>query len=200
MSTDDRVGAPSENAEIAKKKSEMRLKMKRLRASAPDRAMQDEKLASALLSLSEVEAAKRIFLYYSVRDEADTHLAIGALLKRGKEVYLPRTEGKKMVAVRYAGDGLCCGQFGIPEPCGEILRNAPDICVLPLLAADKHFRRLGYGGGYYDRFLSEAGSQMLRIGLCYDFQIEEEVPSEAHDALLDIIVTDARVLVRDRRR
>ena len=102
-----------------------------------------------------------------------------------------------MLAVRYEGGGLRAGRFGVSEPAGEETADKPDVCILPLLAADGQFRRLGYGGGYYDRYLSRKGKNMLKIGICYDFQLVGEVPSEEHDVLLDALVTDARVIVRE---
>ena len=72
----------------------------------------------------------------------------------------------------------------------------PQVCVLPLLAADKSFRRLGYGGGFYDRWLARNGGGVFKVGVGYDFQLLDEIPAEAHDVLLDAVVTDARVLLR----
>ena len=101
-----------------------------------------------------------------------------------------------MIAVRYEGGGLCPGKFGVSEPEGEESEDKPEVCILPLLAADGQFRRLGYGGGYYDKYLSGKGKGMRKIGICYDFQLTDGLPSEDHDVLLDALVTDARILVR----
>lgn len=73
-----------------------------------------------------------------------------------------------------------------------------DVCVAPLLAADGQFRRLGYGGGYYDRYFAREGRGAFKIGICYDVQLIKTIPAEAHDARLDVIVTDKRVLRREK--
>ena len=184
------------NRAAAEKKRALRAEMKPRRASLADRGLRDSKIFENLFSCPAFADAEGVFIYCSLAEEADTRRIIRELLARGKKVYLPRTEGKEMLAVRYTGE-LRPGKFGVSEPVGEETADKPDVCVLPLLAADSRFRRLGYGGGYYDRYLSRKGKNMLKIGICYDFQLVGEVPSEEHDVLLDALVTDARVIVRE---
>lgn len=185
------------NRAAAEKKRALRAEMKARRASLADRGLRDSKIFENLFSCPAFADAEGVFIYCSLAEEADTRRIIRELLARGKKVYLPRTEGKEMLAVRYEGGGLRAGRFGVSEPAGEETADKPDVCILPLLAADGQFRRLGYGGGYYDRYLSRKGKNMLKIGICYDFQLVGEVPSEEHDVLLDALVTDARVIVRE---
>lgn len=135
------------------------------------------------------------FIYNSFGTEADTKKLIAKLLSLGKKVYLPRTEGKNISAVPYGE--LKKGRYGIEEPIGEAYCGVAEVTVVPLLAVNPRGYRLGYGGGYYDRYLSRKGKNMLKIGICYDFQLVGEVPSEEHDVLLDALVTDARVIVRE---
>ena len=186
-----------EGMPLAEKKRALRAEMKALRAAIPDRAERDARIFDKLFSFPAFAGAESVFIYCSLAQEADTRRIIGELLARGKRIYLPRTEGKDMLAVRYEGGELRMGKFGVCEPLGEETTDKPEVCVLPLLAADGQFRRLGYGGGYYDRYFSCKGKDMRKIGVCYDFQLIGEVPSEAHDVRLDAIVTDARVLVRE---
>ena len=178
-------------------KRELRAKMKALRAAANDRAGRDGRIFQNLFSLPRFCRAESFFVYHSVGTEAETLRIIRELSARGKRVYLPRVEGRGMVAVRYCGQALAEGRFKTPEPTGEAVSEGEtiEVCVLPLLAADERFRRLGYGGGFYDRYLSSR-ADMLKIGICYDFQLLAEVPAEAHDVALDAIVTDCRILVR----
>lgn len=92
-----------------------------------------------------------------------------------------------MVAVRYTGQPLVRGAFGIEEPCGEPFAGVPDVCVAPLLAADGQFRRLGYGGGYYDRYFAREGRGAFKIGICYDVQLIKTIPARRMNARLDVI-------------
>ena len=184
-------------AEVGSAKAALRRALKARRASEPDRAALDGKIFENLFSVPAFSSAEDVFIYYSLPEEADTHRIIGDLLSQNKRVYLPKTEGKDMLCVRYAGGPLQRGRFGVFEPAGEDVPHiGPAVCILPLLAADRQFCRLGYGGGYYDRFLAVRGKDMLKIGIGYDFQLVDRVPSEGHDVLLDMLVTDARVLVR----
>ncbi len=177
-------------------KNELRRIMKARRAAAQDRLLCDEKILHNLLSLEMFSAGKRYFVYKSFGAEADTSQLVAELLRRGKEVYLPRTCGKEMVLVRYEGQAFVQGAYGIAEPVGAASNALPDVCVLPMLAGDADCRRLGYGGGYYDRFLANQGKTALKIGICYDFQIVDKIPAEGHDVPADAIVTDARIFRR----
>ena len=173
----------------------MRRAMKAHRAAAEDRPLRDEKIFQNFISRFG-NAGDRYFVYMSFGSEADTHRIIAELMRRDKRVYLPRTKGKEMELVRYTGQPLVRGAFGIAEPGGEAEEVFPEVCVLPLLAADGECRRLGYGGGFYDRYLAERGKTALKVGICYDFQIVGKIPAERHDVPLDAIVTDARIFCR----
>lgn len=122
------------------------------------------------------------FIYNSFSTEARTDLIIAELLKAGKKVFLPRVEGKNMVAVPYFGGGLKKGAFGICEPEGQAVEKDADVTVTPLLAVNSRGYRLGYGGGFYDRYLK--GRATLKVGLGYGFQMEE-FDEERQDVPLD---------------
>lgn len=100
-----------------------------------------------------------------------------------------------MIPVKYSEDcPMTKNKYGIAEPLGEAYRGRIDVTVLPLLAVDGAGNRLGYGGGYYDKFLSR--TQCLKMGYCYDFQVLDRPFScfEAHDVRLDMVVTDRRII------
>ncbi len=86
--------------------------------------------------------------------------------------------------------------YQILEPESGSLEIIPDILLLPLLAADKQGNRLGFGGGFYDRYLQYASEvkKIITIGICFDGQIVEEVPVENHDQKLDFILSDKRFI------
>ena len=123
------------------------------------------------------------FVYNSFSTEARTDLIIGELLNARKRVYLPRVEGKNIVAVPYFG-GECKkkGAYGILEPDGQAFNGDIDVTVVPLLAVNSKGYRIGYGGGYYDRYLKDRDT--LKVGMGYSFQIEE-FNGEPQDVPLD---------------
>lgn len=177
------------NTDEIKDKKALRIYMKKLRRENADGG---EKAVENFLSLPEIKQKKSFFLYNAFGTELPTMPLISALLAAGKEVCLPRMENGDMVAVRYTeGTPMSENSYGIYEPSGEAFGGVPDVTVLPLLAVDTAGNRLGYGGGYYDRYLQNKNT--LKVAYCYDFQVTDEVFPEPHDRNADIIVTDKRV-------
>ena len=137
------------------------------------------------------------FVYLSYSLEAPTDKLIEGLLARDTLAFCPRLKDGEMQAVEYAED-FSVNRFGIREPIGEATDKLMDIAVIPLLAVDERGNRLGYGGGYYDKYLRKH-DKMVRVGFCYDFQIVKHVPTEATDERLDYIVTEKRILSPKRK-
>lgn len=179
----------------SEEKKLLRQKMKEMRASDQTRSRRDAALCERFFGMPLVGEKRSFFIYRSFGSEADTLRISERLVSAGKEVYFPRVEGREMVAVRWVGQAFEKNRYGILEPQGEAYAGQPEVCVLPLLAADKSLYRLGYGGGFYDRYLSDK-EKTYKIGLCYDYQLVERVAREAHDIPLDALVTDERVLIR----
>lgn len=173
-------------------KDELRKKMKKIRA---ERAEETD-AGGFLKSVKDSGILKRsvFFVYNSFGGEADTHKLIRYLISVGKAVCLPRVEGKNMIAVPYS-ENMKTSRFGVPEPEGEAYRGDIDVAITPLLAVDRKGARLGYGGGYYDRFLKD--KDILKVGYCFDFQVIDEVPSLKHDVRVDIIITEKRVITTE---
>ena len=144
--------------------------------------------------------AQSVFIYYSIGSEVATQRIIDAALKCGKAVYLPRCSKKgEMHAIRIASlDDLKPGMYLIPEPVGtDELQGAPDLTIAPGLAFDRRGGRMGYGGGYYDRFLANANT--TAAALAYTCQVIERVPTGAHDAPVNYIITPAGIIACDER-
>ena len=118
-------------------------------------------------------------IYNSFADEADTKLLIKTLLSLGKRVYLPRVEGDNIVAVPYGKTQK--GAFGIEEPEGQAVNANIDVTVIPLLAVNERGFRVGYGKGFYDRYLKDKPT--LKVGLGYFFQIEDFNEDERDERL-----------------
>lgn len=146
-----------------------------------------------LKELPEIIAADTVLTYISTDIEVDTIEFIEEMLKSGKTVAVPKCEGKNMRFIKISGfDDLVKGAFGIPEPVGgeEITEFKNSVCITPALSYDEKGYRMGYGGGYYDRFsLIYDG---ISIGICYE-EFMGEIPKEEFDRPVPIIVTDKKV-------
>ena len=132
---------------------------------------------------------KNTFLiYYSFGSEADTKKLIDRLISLGKRVFLPRVEGKNMVAAEYCAEGLKKSALGVCEPQGQAYEGQIDVIICPLLAVNSRGYRVGYGGGYYDRYLKN--STAVKAGIGYDFQLTDEFEEDGWDEPLDILITE----------
>lgn len=140
-----------------------------------------------------VRGARTILLYYSMRGEVDTHGLVEELRREGKTVLLPRVvDGERMELVPYTGvAGLRpAGSFHILEPQGEPFTDCSliDVAVIPGIAFTPGGKRMGRGRGYYDRLLVRA-TAMHKIGLCFPFQLFDDLPTSASDIDMDEVVT-----------
>jgi 5-formyltetrahydrofolate cyclo-ligase len=136
---------------------------------------------------------KSFFIYNSFGSEADTKSIISALIILGKDVYLPKTVGDKMYAVKYDGceEHLVKSNLGIYEPQGEEYDGDFDVVVVPLLAINSRGYRLGYGGGYYDKFLKN--TKAIKVGIGYSLQITDEFEEDEWDVPLDAFICEKGV-------
>ncbi len=188
--------APAQSKEeIVERKKSLREYMKGRRGENENRDVKESLLTENVLRALEEKGmgtGKRAFVYLSFSSEAPTDKLIESLLEREWKVYCPRVDGEQMVAVGY-GEDLSLSVFGVREPIGLAYDGGVDVAIVPILAVDEQGRRLGYGGGYYDRFLG-VHQETLRIAYGFDFQIVREVPTEGHDIKMDGIVTDKRVV------
>lgn len=179
-------------------KAALRRELKARRASLPDREKRDAALLERLLSLEEYRAAAQLLTYVSVGEEADTRRLMEAAWADRKEVFAPVCRpGGQLTFHRAAGwEDLRPAPFGLLEPdpdrCPAWQPNGPALCVAPGLAFDRRGRRLGYGKGYYDRFLAVFTG--AAVGLCYGALLLDSIPAEAHDRPVDRIVTEDGVL------
>lgn len=145
--------------------------------------------------LNRFENAQSFLVYYSFGSEADTHALITRLLAQGKRVFLPRVCGNDIKPVQYFGqeDTLVKNKYGICEPTGEIYGGKIDVCITPLLAVNSLGFRLGYGGGYYDRYFKD-NPQVLRAGIGYFLQYTDEFAEEEQDQPLDCFICERGII------
>ena len=155
------------------------------------------------LALPEVDAAAVVMAFWSFGSELPTEPLIDDLYRRGKTVVLPRiVEGELQARSYRPGDRVSETSFGAFEPAeGRVLDAAEiDVVAVPAVAFDRRGRRVGYGGGYYDRFLPRTGEHATRVGVGYALQLRpagQDLPAGHLDRPVDVVVTD-RETVRCR--
>ncbi|MEW6031606.1 MAG: 5-formyltetrahydrofolate cyclo-ligase [Bacillota bacterium] len=144
-----------------------------------------------------------LMVYLPFRGEADTGLVVRAGLDAGRVVCAPATvrEGRRLVPLRLSGraDELRKGCYGILEPdparCPPVDPEDIDLVVVPGVAFDETGGRLGYGGGYYDRFLGLEARRAVRAGLAFEAQISPTpFALDPHDARMDFVFTEERII------
>ena len=161
-----------------------------------------------VLSMAQFQSAATVFIYVDFRSEVATRPLIDHMLKCGKKVVVPVTlvQNKDLLAVSITDPDkeLAPGYCSIPEPIVEIHEKqmlSPDlidIIFLPGSVFDERGGRMGYGGGYYDRFVSAKAPQAVRVGLAYELQMVQSAPLQVHDEFLDFIVTEKRIITGRR--
>jgi 5-formyltetrahydrofolate cyclo-ligase len=167
---------------------------KRNSQTVGDNARRSELVQGHIVKSIEFQAAKIVGTYFATGSEVNTHLLIGEAKRLGKAVALPRIEGDMITFYEVSStDKLIPGGFGIMEPPSTRPVHRMDVLAVPGIAFDKKGYRLGYGKGYYDRYLSEKKPQ-LTIGLAYNFQLLESLPHDMHDARMDAVATEDGIL------
>jgi len=136
---------------------------------------------------------KKIGGYFPINYEIDCLEILKQLEKSGHKISLPITrKGNKMDFFEWSSkEPLLIGKIGIPEPY-SVKKVYPDILLVPLVAFSKHKFRLGYGGGYYDRYIQKIKKikKILTIGMAFSFQEVTKLPINEHDKKLDFIFTE----------
>lgn len=152
-------------------------------------------IKSRLFDLSKYKTSKIIMFYVSFNSEVGTHDMIKEALK-SKMVAVPKVENHEIEpSVIIDFDNLIPSKFGILEPIEitKISYKNIDIVLVPGIVFDKEGHRIGYGFGFYDKFLKKV-PKAFKIGLAFDFQVVDKVPREEHDVPVDLIVTEKRVV------
>lgn len=148
-------------------------------------------IMNRLLGMPEVINAKTILLYYSLPDEVNTHQTVELLARQGKTVLLPKViDGENMeIRIYESPEDLTEGSYGIMEPNGKLFTDYDkiDTAVIPGMSFDADNNRLGRGKGYYDRFLKNI-PQAYKIGVCFDFQKEQNIPHDEYDIKMDTVI------------
>ncbi|NKB36764.1 MAG: 5-formyltetrahydrofolate cyclo-ligase [Gammaproteobacteria bacterium] len=183
---------------VKNKKSELRAELKAARQKLTDaqRIQKNQLILRNLFKLAPVQDCKSVFCFISTVNEVDTHAIINHFLESKKHLTVPRISAEKnMQAIVFQSWAeMEKGQLGILSPKhSEPIASKTDITLTPGLAFSAAGARLGYGRGYYDRWFVENDGG-LKIALAYEIQILEEIPVDEHDVIIDIIVTEDRVI------
>lgn len=188
------------------KKEPIRRRILALRDKMPreERDRKSAKIVENTLQTRWYCEAETLLAYVNFRSEVDTGELIRTALLDGKKVYCPKVEGKRMNFYRILSmDDLEEGYGGIKEPSGKEenlfsgsrAAHASCLMIMPGSAFDKECNRMGYGKGYYDKYLDfllkeNLALKLRTIGLCFECQMQERIPAEAYDRKADMVITE----------
>ena len=185
--------------DIRAEKNELRRRMKKFRREMPAAVKQkkDDAIRRGIQALGQYQACETLLTFVSTPIEVDTHALIEEALRSGKTVAVPYcidgTRQMDFYCIR-SMDDLVPRTFGVLEPlidrCPKLADTKNSVCLVPGLAFDRHGFRLGYGKGYYDRFLS--GYTGFKIGIVYEECLCQRLPHGYYDVAVDLLVTEKR--------
>lgn len=181
-------------------KSELRALIKRLKADIDDKKKVNDAQAIGKIIENSLwfQLATKVLTYHSLPDEICTHHHIEKW-SNNKQLFLPRVNGEELDIVEYSPSSTQQGAFNITEPCGNNTINpqALDLIIVPGIAFDLCGNRLGRGKGFYDRLLNYTNA--LKIGIGYDCQLLDQIPSEPHDIKMDAVITPNNVIILNNK-
>lgn len=166
--------------------------------SERERLIADEMIYHNFINSQYFNDFDTILCYVSFKDEADTRRIIEYSLDNGKRIYVPECVGKEMSFYELKSiDELIEGRFGIPTVNTDGLNSLSDfknaLCIVPALSFDRYGNRIGYGGGYYDRFLKS--NKIFTLGLTFDSCFCDILPSEEFDIAVDAVLTESGIKI-----
>ena len=179
-------------------KSELRGKYKLIRDEIKFKKNKNKKIEEKVFKLLENNQSKVVAFYMNFSSEVSTGKLIEYVLHNGKIVVIPRAEKKELFfyKINSIKNNLKKNKYGIQEPIkvneNYVEPEKIEMIIVPGLCFDKEKNRLGYGGGYYDRYLRKTNA--IKVGICFDEQIYEGIlPTEKTDIKMDIIITDKNI-------
>lgn len=181
-------------------KYEVRQRVKNLKnmLSELEKITASDSVFARLESSAAFQLAEKILMYHSLPDEVDTRRFLQKWKGR-KKFFLPRVNGVNLELLPYDETRLEIGSFHIEEPTGNETHPVEEIemIVVPGVAFDRKGNRLGRGKGFYDRLLQTA--RAMKVGVGYEFQLLDQIPSEPHDIGMDMVITEhTTILIKNR--
>ncbi len=173
--------------------------------SQDERRRKSEQIAAKLALQPEYRDARAVLFYVNFRSEVNTRGLIESAIAGGKRVIVPKVDRKahelRLFEISDPGRDLESGYMGIYEPVEGLSKPANateiDLVILPGVGFDEGGRRLGYGGGYYDRLITRLRPDARLVALAFDIQLRDRIPCEEHDKPVGRIITETRVITPD---
>ncbi len=183
---------------IYEEKKRLRKTMKALRSALPKEDWQARSvlIVQNIKTLEKFHAAKVIHAFISDENRQEVNLIplLEWIVSNQKKLLVPVIEGRELISVELTSfEHLTRQAFGVLEPrerAPSPFEREIDLVLVPLLAADKHGNRLGYGKGYYDRFFKRLSPNTFKLGVAFEFQVLDEVPTTKSDVRLDAVMTE----------
>ena len=187
--------------ELGERKAQLRRRVLAARAalSAAARDRGSAAVRERLRRLPELAGVQAVLGYAATTSEVDLDPLLGELIAAGVAVHLPWVEGQRLgVAEVERVEDLLTGWRGVREPAPTGRRAVRperlDVVLAPGVAFDRAGRRLGYGGGHFDRLLARLRRGCVVVGVCFDEQLVDRVPSASHDRSVDVVVTPSETV------
>lgn len=174
-------------------KNQLRIESKSIRKNL-DCEICSKKIVQNILSWSKYETAKNIMIYHPLNNEINL---LSLCNDPQKSFFLPKILNNEIHPAPYEkNNGLMCGKFNIQEPCAGCIENFDilDLIFIPALCADKQGHRIGYGKGYYDRFLKKIPQKTIKAVIIYDELLKDAIPCESFDEKADFVVTASGII------
>lgn len=185
-------------------KSDLRKNMliQRKNMKVEDVVVLSNKIIETIMELPKFINSKSIMLYLSFNNEVNTYPLAKWCLENGKKVVVPYCikETREIIPfeINNFTKDLTKSSFGIMEPKHDLLKKADikdiDLIIVPGVAFDENCNRLGFGAGYYDRFLPKRAKNTSIIGIAYDYQVINKIPTGIYDVPLDFIITEKKII------
>ena len=177
---------------VRDEKRALRHKYAAIRQNLPDRQEKSRAICENFLNTMAFAHSDTVLLYHSINQEVDTTELIRKIIASDKRLALPVCSDNGKMIFRYLTDEceLTKGFFSAPEPsdkCEVFISSKHTLCVIPAIAYDRDGYRLGYGKGYYDRFLTDPS--IVKVGFAYDELFVERLPRGRFDIACDLIIT-----------
>ncbi len=172
-------------------KDKLRIISKEKRKFIKDKKIKENIITKKLLSNEKIINSNNILVYISMSDEVSTKNFIEELLKLKKNIYAPRVLEKQIKFYKINSlEEFELSSLGINEPISNIeyVDNNNSVCIVPGLMFDKYNNRLGYGGGYYDKYLSE--HNIYKIGICFSDFLVNNINVDDYDIKMDEVITE----------
>lgn len=181
-------------------KQEFRNKAKLERKNIQDRYLLSSQIANIFLNSNLYKNSKTVLCYSAINDEVDTSLIISKAIQDGKILALPYcVDDNGIMEFNIIEDfnrQTVTGSYGIIEPninlCKRLETLDNSVIIVPALCFDKRGYRLGYGKGYYDRFLEK--HSLISVGLCYNSLVKNEIPIDKYDKPVNFILTESQII------